>query len=55
MNDLRVRYPIKLVYDIEEDEYVVFVEALNLEGRGKTEKEAVENLVEKYDMIVERI
>jgi len=54
MNDLRVRYPIKMVFDVEEEEYVVFVEALDLEARGKTEKEAVDSLIEKYDMRVER-
>jgi hypothetical protein len=48
-------HPIKIIFDVEENEYVVFVESIGIEGRGGTEKEAVDDLITKYGMKVERI
>jgi predicted RNase H-like HicB family nuclease len=37
-----MQLPIKIVYDAEEKEYVVFVDGLRgLEGHGETEEDAI--------------
>ena len=44
------RYPIKIVWDFDESEYIVFIEGISgIEGRGPTEQEAIEDFNENYD------
>jgi predicted RNase H-like HicB family nuclease len=39
-----MKFKIKIVFDFDENEYVVFVSELGgIEGRGATEQEAIEN------------
>jgi predicted RNase H-like HicB family nuclease len=45
-----MRLKIKMIYDFDEDQYVVFVEGIvGLEGVGKSEQEAIENFNTVYD------
>jgi hypothetical protein len=40
---------VKIIYDMEEEEYICFVERLQIEGRGKTEQEAIDNFQIQMD------
>ena len=40
---MSLNYKIKIIYDMEEHEYVVFVEGIDVEGFGQTEQEAIED------------
>lgn len=49
-----MKFPIKIIFDFDFDEYVVFVSGINgIEGRGKTEGEAIENFKLNYKNAME--
>ena len=48
-----MKYPIRIVYDHEEHEYLVFIGGIsNIEGHGETEKEAIEDFRKNYEMLM---
>ena len=44
-----MKLAVKITYDFEEEEYICFVERLQIEGRGKTEQEAFDNFQIQLD------
>jgi predicted RNase H-like HicB family nuclease len=45
-----MKYKIKLIFDQEENEYVVFIDGVKgFEGRGETELEAIEDFKKQYE------
>lgn len=48
-----MKFPIKIVYDIDEQAYRVFVDGIkNIEGFGSTESEALDNFIYNYEKII---
>lgn len=48
-----LKYKIKIIFDFDEDEFVVFASGLEgLEGRGETEESAINDFREKYERLI---
>jgi len=47
--------PIKITYDFDENEYIVFVKGIDLEGRGNTEARALLDFFTNYEQLNEKI
>lgn len=45
----RMKLAVKITYDFDEEEFVCFVERLKIEGRGKTEQEAIDSFQIQMD------
>lgn len=49
-----MKLPIKILFDFDENEYVVFCKGIELEGRGNTESRALLDFLNQYEQLNEK-
>jgi len=49
------KFPIQITFDFDENEYIVFVKGINLEGRGNSEAKAILDFFNNYEQLNEKM
>lgn len=51
---MAMKFPVKISFDFDENEYVVFVDGIKgIEGHGQTEQEAIDDFYKRLDSKLE--